>query len=641
MKTQNSLARRLAFSAIALLALVLFAISATMSVVAEGRSRERVVLYAADKAQSVADSLEGFNATATMLLTQTYKPFKQALTGQWSLDEPTGRLTFNKEALNGDAEAVDRFANDTGGVATIFARKGDDFIRISTSVRKENGERALGTLLGKGSPAYAPMMAGQSYQGRATLFGKNYATIYDPIRDAEGRVIGLLFIGFDLASFQASLDKIVSAVRFYDDGGIYVIEAKGAPAEAVFSSHPTARGKKVLEVYPDAGPVLAAAGSGFVPKSPSLLTTATKDAWAVVRKANGGRWLVVAEVSDSQAMRTHWQTIYAFWALLGMATLLIGAGLYWLIRRNVSRPLGELAQAVTAVAQGDLSRAFTSTRTDEIGHLVGEVEGMRTRFLGLLTRVRDTAGSITTASGEIAAGNHDLSQRTEQAAANLQETASSMDQLTSGVRQSADAARSALEMASGSASAASQGGEVVAQVVSTMDDIQASSRKINDIIGVIDGIAFQTNILALNAAVEAARAGEQGRGFAVVAGEVRNLARRSSEAAREIRTLIGSSLETVEAGSKLVQQAGDAMGDIVARARRVSDIIAEIASSASEQSGGIGQVNVAVTELDRMTQQNAALVEESAAAAESLRQQAGQLTEVLGVFRLGTGAQAA
>jgi methyl-accepting chemotaxis protein len=252
----------------------------------------------------------------------------------------------------------------------------------------------------------------------------------------------------------------------------------------------------------------------------------------------------------------------------------------------------------------------------------------------VIAEVRSSADSIRTASAEIASGNLDLSQRTEQAASSLQQTASSMEEFTASVRQSADSAQQANQLAGAAAEIAQRGGSVVSQVVSTMDEINTSSRKIADIIGTIDGIAFQTNILALNAAVEAARAGEQGRGFAVVASEVRSLAQRSAAAAREIKALIGASVEKVESGSKLVADAGSTMGEIVASVQRVSDIIAEISAAASEQRDGIGQVNGAVSSLDHMTQQNAALVEQSTAAAESLKEQAARLGEVVGRFTL-------
>ena len=496
----------------------------------------------------------------------------------------------------------------------------------------------MGTLLARGHPAYPLMLEGKSYTGRAVLFGKPYMTHYETMKDEAGKVVGILFIGFDIADFQASLDKLVDEARFFESGGTYVIDPRQSNAEAVFVSHPTAAGKKVLEVNPGADAMLSelrASPSAFVRNAVPLLGASIQDPWVAKREAKAGGWWVVAEVSDTEAMASHWRTIYAFWALLAGATLALGVGLFLLVRRNVSQPLAQLTSAVTTVAQGDLSQAFQSSRSDEIGRLVREVETMRQRFLGMMRELRSATDSINTASVEIASGNQDLSARTEQAASNLQETAASMEQLTSTVRQSADAARQANQLASSAAEIAVRGGQVVGQVVTTMDEINHSSKKISDIIGVIDGIAFQTNILALNAAVEAARAGEQGRGFAVVAGEVRNLAQRSAQAAKEIKGLIGASVDKVETGSRLVADAGQTMSEIVGSVQRVSDIIGEITAAAGEQSDGIGQVNVAVTQLDQMTQQNAALVEESAAAAESLKDQALRLDQVIRIFRVG------
>jgi len=324
-------------------------------------------------------------------------------------------------------------------------------------------------------------------------------------------------------------------------------------------------------------------------------------------------------------------------ALLGTLMLLAtGAALFaaWRLQARVVRELGDAVGLAGRVADGDLQGHVQSTRNDEIGELVRALGRMVERLRDSLQTVRQASDSIGTAAQEIASGNTDLSQRTEQAAGRVQQSASSMEELTGTVRQTAESARTAQQLASSATEVAQRGGQVVAQVVSTMGDISASSRKIGDIIGTIDGIAFQTNILALNAAVEAARAGEQGRGFAVVASEVRSLAQRSASAAREIKTLIGASLERVEAGSQLVTSAGSTMTDIVASVQRVANIVGEISAAAAEQSGGIGQVSVAVSDLDHMTQQNAALVEQSAAAAESLSEQVGRLTEVLGGFRL-------
>jgi methyl-accepting chemotaxis protein len=309
--------------------------------------------------------------------------------------------------------------------------------------------------------------------------------------------------------------------------------------------------------------------------------------------------------------------------------------------RSITQPLGEARRLAEAIAEGDLSHDIRDEGRDEAAALVKSLTHMQRQLRQIVGSLHHASDSIRTASTEIASGNADLSARTEQTASNLQQAASSMEQLTGTVAHSADAAAQANQLASSAAQVARRGGEVVGQVVSTMDEINASSKKIADIIGVIDGIAFQTNILALNAAVEAARAGEQGRGFAVVAGEVRSLAQRSAEAAKEIKALIGTSVDKVETGSKLVADAGATMNEIVASVQRVSDIIGEISAAAREQSSGLGQVNAAVADLDRMTQQNAALVEQSAAAAESLKEQAKRLADVVATFRLGATAPAA
>jgi len=324
--------------------------------------------------------------------------------------------------------------------------------------------------------------------------------------------------------------------------------------------------------------------------------------------------------------------------VFSLSALALGAALLVWLTRSITGPLRAAGDVADAIANFDLTRPITVTTSDETGRLMASLQTMQSALLKLIGDVRSSTDSIGTASTEIALGNHDLSARTEQTAANLQEAAASMMQLTGTVRQTADAAITANQLASSATDVAQRGGAVVSQVVATMEDISASSRRISDIIGTIDGIAFQTNILALNAAVEAARAGEQGRGFAVVASEVRSLAGRSAEAAKEIKTLISASAERVESGTRQVQDAGNTMTEIVASVQRVTDIIAEISAASREQSDGIGQINAAVTQLDQMTQQNAALVEESAAAAESLRDQSGRLSEAISVFRLKDGA---
>ena len=320
--------------------------------------------------------------------------------------------------------------------------------------------------------------------------------------------------------------------------------------------------------------------------------------------------------------------------LAAMAALAVVAGSAWL-EAQIARPLKQMLAHAMQIAVGDPGDGRGLDRVDDIGMIYRAIDQAGLNLKSLVADISEQVGGLRTVSGEIASGNLDLSQRTEEQASNLQQTAASMEQLTATVRQNADSAGEASRLASNASDAAARGGTLVGQVVDTMQDITASSRRINDIIGVIDGIAFQTNILALNAAVEAARAGEHGRGFAVVASDVRALAQRSSVAAGEIKALIGASVDKVESGRQLVDDAGVSMQDIVGQTRLVTNLIAEISSASREQTQGIGQVGEAVNELDQMTQQNAAMVEESAAAAESLKHQAASIDSALKIFRTG------
>ena len=424
------------------------------------------------------------------------------------------------------------------------------------------------------------------------------------------------------------------AIKAYDDAYASTQQAaRGTPAEAslvplaALRSTQAAAQQKVLGLV-----------KSDVPQAVGMLNREETPAWRALR----GELLKLKDNSSAlseqtrqrvneRADRARWvSTALALMALVAAA--LLGMMVHKTVRREIGGDPAAARTVLRRIADGDLTDALPPAR--DADSLMGALVTMQVSMRSLVKQVHDSSAGIHTACSEIASGNQDLSARTEQAASNLEETAASMEQLTSTVRQSADSARQANQLATSASEIAVRGGNVVGQVVTTMDEINASSKKISDIIGVIDGIAFQTNILALNAAVEAARAGEQGRGFAVVAGEVRNLAQRSAEAAKEIKGLIGSSVDKVEAGSRLVAEAGQTMSEIVGSVQRVNDIIGEITAAAGEQSDGIGQVNVAVSQLDQMTQQNAALVEESAAAAESLKDQATRLAQVVQVFRI-------
>ncbi|CAN7695850.1 methyl-accepting chemotaxis protein [Pseudoduganella sp. LjRoot289] len=345
-----------------------------------------------------------------------------------------------------------------------------------------------------------------------------------------------------------------------------------------------------------------------------------------------------ASVVDAHASYTG---AFRLMVCLAVAALVSGTLIAWLTTRSITGPIGVAVKVAQTVAEGDLTSHIEVTSKDETGQLLQALKDMNDSLVNIVGQVRSGTDTIAAASNQIASGNLDLSSRTEQQAGSLEETASSMEEMTSTVKQNADNARQANQLAISASEVALKGGTVVSQVVDTMESINASSRKIVDIIGVIDGIAFQTNILALNAAVEAARAGEQGRGFAVVASEVRNLAQRSAAAAKEIKTLIGDSVEKVDIGARLVDEAGSTMQAIVESIKSVTDIMGEITAASQEQTSGIDQINQAISQMDQVTQQNAALVEEAAAAAGSLQDQAGGLAQVVSVFKLNATHAAA
>lgn len=386
----------------------------------------------------------------------------------------------------------------------------------------------------------------------------------------------------------------------------------------------------------DQNTLLKLIGEGRSEEARAFLTNELRPALAAYKEASVG--LVRAQVDLMEETGKAAQATYAetrlLMLVLGAGAVLTAVGFAYRITRSVTGPLNEAVKVAQTVASGDLTSVIAVKSRDETGQLLQALKEMNDSLAGIVGQVRAGAETMATASGEIASGNLDLSSRTEQQASSLEETASSMEELTGTVKQNAGNAQQANQLADSASEVATKGGEVMAQAVDVMDSINASSRKIADIISVIDGIAFQTNILALNAAVEAARAGAQGRGFAVVASEVRNLAQRSAAAAKEIKVLIGDSVEKVDLGVKLIDQAGDTMSEIVASVGRVTDIMGEISAASEEQTSGIDQINQAISQMDQVTQQNAALVEEAAAASASLQEQAGKLAEVVSVFRL-------
>jgi methyl-accepting chemotaxis protein len=826
----------------------------------------------ADKARLVGDSLAIYEAGARAATERLHQTFLSLLPGEITSaadrtvrigDFDTAVLRAGAATIGPDDTSVDRFHDATSGVATVFARVGDDFVRVSTSVRKEDGSRAVGTALDRAHPAWRKGLDGEEFIGRANVFGSDYMTRYVPFRDATGAVAGLTFVGYDISQGLDALKEQIESARLGERGYFTVVDGRPGAGFGTLVVHPTAAGGNLGTLLDADGRQylkgLVEAGEGS--KIANIVgADGASEPWELVaHRFPEWQWVVIGAQPVEEIERVG--AVLGQRMLFGaLALVFVLCGLVWLMaRRIIAAPLARAVEAIEAVAGGRLDVRLPDRSADEVGRLAAAlnrmVENLRERdardsalmaetsrvrqgldiastsvmiadvdrrivycnravvdlltaaqdairqdfpnfdpqrligdnidqfhkkpehqrgmlaamtephaarislgtarmslvvtpidhdgarigyvvewhdrtqellveqeiatvikaaargefekrvgldgktgalrdqavnlnellaavsgamdaiqsvmkgiaegdlsrkvegdFDGQLGRMRDdinrtvdqldsmlsgirsAAEAVSVASREIASGNSDLSQRTEQQAASLEETASSLEELTATVRQNAENAKQANQLASGAGDFAGRGGEVVSQVVETMAGIDRASRKMGEIIGVIDGIAFQTNILALNAAVEAARAGEQGRGFAVVASEVRALAQRSAGAAKEIKALIGDSNSRVGEGSQLVERAGHTMAEIVGAVRKVTDIMAEISAASSEQAAGIGQVGTTVGQLDEATQQNAALVEEAAASARSLEEQAGVLQRAVERFRLSSRA---
>ncbi|KUY77745.1 hypothetical protein WI25_06245 [Burkholderia cepacia] len=489
--------------------------------------------------------------------------------------------------------------------------------------------------------------AWSAYETRATMLAERKAGIANLVDSAAGivKAYHALAQGGTLPEADAKRDALASlaAMRYGDSGYVFVMDSK--PVVLMHPTLPKLVGTQVGDYLdPDGKPlfvtILNAAketGSGFAEyrgRLPHSETAVPKISY--VTRFTPWDWNISSGVFLKDIDTIYYRTLLGHLAVVFVIGFVISAAMLVIIR-NVRGSLGgepdEAAALAARIAQGDLTQPVP-VRAGDRTSMMAAMHDMQARLQATIGGIRQSAGSIASASRQISAGNDDLSQRTEEQAASLEETAASMEQLTATVKQNADNARQASGLANNASEIARTGSDVVNRVIGTMGEIDDSSRKIADIIGVIEGIAFQTNILALNAAVEAARAGEQGRGFAVVAGEVRSLAQRSATAAKEIRELIVDSVERVRNGSTLVGQAGTTMGEILQAVARVTDIMGEIAAASEEQASGITQVGRAVTQMDQVTQQNAALVEEAAAAAASLQEQAARLRDAVGAFRV-------
>ena len=542
--------------------------------------------------------------------------------------------------INETYDLVDQFRNTTSAMSSIMARVDDDFVRITTSLVNDKNERPVGTLLDRNNPGYIAAMAGQSHTGLAELFGRQYMTHYEPIIE-KGNIIGLTFVGLDFSDFLTTLKDKIRALKVGETGYYYVLNAAEGPKYGELVIHPAQEGQNVITSKDADGREfirdLMQQREGYMHYpwiNTALGEKAPREKLVAFTYYEPWEWIIAGGTYTEEYTREITALINTFILIGLIALVLVSILWYWLIKVLIVKPLGAVGTVAETISTGDLTVQMHIDRQDEIGHLMGSINRITEGLTRVVGTVRADAYSLASASAQIAQGNQDLSARTESQASALTETAASMEELEATVRQNADNAGTANQLASQASAVAERGGQVVSEVVDTMQGINDSSRRIADIISVIDSIAFQTNILALNAAVEAARAGEHGQGFAVVASEVRSLSARSAAAAKEIRELINDSVQRVENGTELVHRAGTTMSEVVQSIQRVTDIMREISAASTEQQQGVGQIADAVTQMDQAVQQNSALVEEMAAAAASLREQSDDLVEAVSVFRL-------
>jgi methyl-accepting chemotaxis protein len=640
-----SVGAKLAVLSCALVAVIFTAFTWAVTRSASTQVNGQVLLRIAEKDRSLAAMIALFDSSLSAEVGRSMTLFASFLPAGYSLDESrrvdingvaTPTIMAGDKALNLDFSIPDQFLERSGAITTVFARSGDDFVRVTTSLKKQDGSRAIGTQLDRQGPAYALLLAGKSYTGLATLFGKRYITQYKPVTEASGRVIGALFVGVGVDRQIQSIEDSIRQLKIGESGYYFVLDASNGPDRGKFIVHPASAGQVADDANAPYKKMLETKEGQFAyaSKDATLGETSEREKYVSFITVPEWHWLIGGVVPRDEVMAEVAATRNRF-LLIGLV-LVAGFMAIFLVavRRLVSRPLDDAVTASECFASGDLSVRVGGGRADEIGRLMDAIDGIGEGLARIVTQVRGASADMTKGTAKIAAGSGDIAARIATQASSLEETAASMEQITSTVQQNADHAAQANTLVLSASEAALEGGRAVERVVSTMGDISRSSQKIADITSVIEGIAFQTNILALNAAVEAARAGEHGRGFAVVASEVRALAQRSAAAVKEIEALIGESAARVESGYRIAEEASTAMHSIVERVDQVRAIMVEISAASREQSGGIEQVNLAVTQIGEATQQNATIVGEAERAAAELRAQAERLAQVVSVFRL-------
>lgn len=622
----------------------LTALSLWLSSQAAGELRDTVGQSMARQQEQVTDMISLFDRTLASQATNLLNILLVDIPPDFILlpdnridvvGQSTPTLLNGGRALNGDYSMPDSFTRETGAPVTMFARDGDDFVRVTTSLKKADGSRAVGTLLERSSPSYTQLTAGTPYTGIATLFGVPYITKYKPITDGSGGVIGASFIGINITSEMAALEDRIRQMGQGESGFAMLVDVSAK----------------------NQGQVIA--GGPFEGQSIADIKTAEGDrAFAPLFNQPDGVMHYVPAASDGRARTVYYHAYPAWnWMIAStvfndeidagivalrnkclmaglLLTLLLAAIIYLLQRRLIGRPLGELVAMARDLAQGNLSRRTTHSRRDEIGQLAQAMNGIGEGLTNIVTQVRQSTARVGKGAAAISKDGAQLSSRSEQAASSLEQTSASLEQITATVTNTADGARQASQLIDDTAGMARQGDEAMHAAQTSMQAITESSHKIGDIITLINDIAFQTNILALNASVEAARAGEHGRGFAVVAQEVRSLADRAGKAATDIRTLVDRCVQDTQTGDIQLDAAATQVKAILEAVNRVNTVIGEISTGAAEQSEGIRQINAAVSDLDSTTQQNAAMVAQSTQAANDMDRQAAELEQLMAAFTL-------
>jgi methyl-accepting chemotaxis protein-2 (aspartate sensor receptor) len=646
-----SVGARLAMLSCALVAVIFAAFTFALTRTAGTLISDQVLSRITEKDRSIAAMISLFDKALTAEVGRSMTLFASFLPPGYALDEtqkidiagtPTPVFKAGDKVLNNDFSIPDQFLAQSGAIATIFARTGDDFVRVTTSLKKQDGSRAIGTLLDRKGPAYGPVAGNKTFTGLATLFGKRYITQYRPITDASGKVIGALFVGVDVDAQIKSVEDGIRQLKIGDTGYYFVLNASNGAERGKLLVHPAAAGQAGDE---SAAPYkrMLDEKEGQIEYSSAeaaLGETGARDKFVSFVTVPEWGWLVGGVAKRDEVMADVIATRNRF-ILIGFVLVGLFAVVFLIaVRRLVSRPLDEAAKASERFASGDLSVRVSASherRADEIGRLMQAIDGIGEGLARIVTQVRSASADMTEGTAKIAAGSGEIASRIGTQAASLEETAAATDGVTQTVNQAAKSASDARREVGEAKVETDHSGEVVRQAVEAMNRIEASSRQISQIVGVIDEIAFQTNLLALNAGVEAARAGDAGKGFAVVASEVRALAQRSAESAKEIKNLITGSTQQVEAGVALVGETGEALSRIGDRVGRINELVSGIAQSAQEEAASLQEINTAVRQMDQMTQQNAAMVEQSTAASHSMAQEAKGLTDLISRFQVGAG----